>query len=136
METKTNNRLANFFIISGIGAFYLSITYALLMSKISHADSIYYLFNSTILIASGFFYKEKNKKIFAILSCLLFVSVIGSLFINMNPGGHFESFFFFTVISGMSMFVTGGIILVPMFLISVFLSFKKAVKIIRDKNFV
>ena len=125
---NTNNKFALFLFISGMGALWLSFIWLNsisdnLMSNYDKNVFVYYIFNSILLILiSGSYYKNKNK-VFSVFSILLLTSVLSSLFI-VEDG---FSLFFETIDEGIVFgFLYGGIILVPMFLISVIAAAIKA----------
>jgi hypothetical protein len=130
---KSSKFLNIFFIISGLGALWLSVMYWVMMDfPISQEPQVYYyLFNSLLLITIAITFVKKNRKYFSLVSMLLFISVVISIFI---PGPNGVSLFMHTLGVGMiPMF--GGPVLVPAFLISVIISFKLALPFYsRGKN--
>ncbi len=132
--TKHINKFAIFLIISGFGALWLSFMWHKLVfgssmgggGKFAQLEVFYYyLANSILLILSGFILRTKIFKLYSIIGILLGLSVIASLLIFQDG----INLFFYTVLLGMTMgTMYGGIILVPMFLISVWINLFRGFK--------
>lgn len=132
-------------LLSSVGAFWLTYSWFNINkdSEFIGSDfplvqtSIYYLFNSFLLLLLYVFLVKKFYKIHGYLSVLLTLSVLFSLF--MFPSFNFlnifsydisylisvpfsikDNLFFETIISGMLVFLYGGPILIPLFFISIF----------------
>ena len=127
--------VAFFSIISGIGAICLSSFFILLnlngsdelnLGNLMFFAFLYYPFNSFILFMLGFLLLMKYFKAYAITSILLGVSVTISLFIPQSSELSLSlsnNFFVFTTNLGMTGGgIFGGFILVPMFLIGVYVN--------------
>lgn len=137
---KQSKNLALFLIVSGLGALWLTYWWykATLGDSgtygVSQFSSVYvfyyYLANSLILLLSGSFLYAKRFKIFSILSVMLGLMVTASLFVFSDSSviasnqPIFKNLFAYTVFLGTFVAVSyGGVILVPMFLYSVYKSF-------------
>lgn len=140
---KKTDGFALFFLISGIGASWLTFVWSGFgvgggpAGRFASLSVLYYyIFNSALLILSGVALYSKRFKIYSILAILLGVSVTISLFI-FNDGNISisDNLFIFTTVVGTSGMGTmfGGIILVPMFLASVYASAILGVQHIRGK---
>lgn len=132
--------LGVFMIVSGLGALWLTYWWyqAALGGSGTYGTSqfssmsvfYYYLANSLVLLLSGLFLYAKRFKIFSILSLILGLMVTASLFVfsdfsviaNNQP--IFKNLFAYTVFLGTFVAVSyGGVLVVPMFLYSVYKSF-------------
>ncbi|MFA7285523.1 MAG: hypothetical protein WC011_01590 [Candidatus Paceibacterota bacterium] len=139
-----------FLILSGIGAFWLTACYFFMSawvdgsreygsnnSSMSPFLAIYYGFNSLLLLMSGMSLRVKYFREYSILSILLAISVTSSFFILVQPDqgiDFFNTLFGDTVYLGMFIgMLLGGIVLVPMFLISVYLSLFLGIQYFRGK---
>ncbi len=140
---KNRRLFANFLLVSGIGALGLSIfafgSHPYHPSPMSGDGpifiSIYYIFNSALLILLSILLHRKKFKAFGICSVLLFISVTISLGVFYNGDSYYDfwgfdlgkiftkdNLFMVTVKDGISVIFLGGPIITPMFLISVYLS--------------
>lgn len=132
--------LGVFMIVSGLGALWLTYWWyqAALGGSGTYGTSqfssisvfYYYLANSLVLLLSGLFLYAKRFKIFSILSLILGLMVTASLFvfsdfsIIANNQPIFKNLFAYTVFLGTFVAVSyGGVLVVPMFLYSVYKSF-------------
>ncbi len=132
-------RFARFLMIAGIGALWL--TYWWYEAQGSEHNFgyfpvlYYYIFNSVMLFLLGIFLYLKEFKAYSYCSILLGISVTASLLIFgegfENP---LENLFIYTTLYGIVFgFMYGGIILVPMFLRGVYISFSRGLKHVRGK---
>lgn len=139
---KKVDGFALFFVISGIGASWLTFVWSGFgvggdpAARFTSLSVLYYyIFNSALLILSGVALYSKRFKIYSILAILLGVSVTISLIIFEDGNiSIYDNLFIFTAVSGMFPGIMfGGIILVPMFLASVYASTILGVQHIRGK---
>lgn len=139
---KKIDGFALFFLISGIGASWLTFVWSgwgmggnFAARFTSLSVLYYYIFNSALLILSGVALYSKRFKIYSILAILLGISVTISLLIFDDGNiSIYDNLFIFTTAVGMFPGIMfGGIILVPMFLASVYASAILGVQHIRGK---
>ena len=149
ITNKQRKSFSLFLFISGIGSGWLTywwykVAYSI-TSGWGHADFYYifnlmtvspntvlyyYIFNSILLTIIGILLYKKYFKIYSFLSLILGISVIASFFVWTEK----LPLFFYTVLMGMSFGgVFGGIILVPMFLRSVYKSFIDNIRVMTGK---
>lgn len=139
MSEKQVNRLSTLFLVSGLGALWLTLCFYYVVGKdggdvFSSPETtgmfVYYLFNSIALSYSAFELKKFKLNSFVFLSMVLFISVTVSLLIPLGE----SNLFFVTAYTGaVAGFMFGGTILVPFFLISIYLSAYKALLILTKK---
>jgi len=139
---KKIDGFALFLLISGIGASWLTFVwygaifeddFTSQFASLSVLD--YYIFNSALLILSGVALYSKRFKIYSILAILLGISVTASLLIFEDGSIDISNnFFVHTTFLGIFLgTIYGGIILVPMFLVSVYASAILGIQHIRGK---
>lgn len=139
-----------FLIIAGLGALWLTFCWNKIMNSGDTSGfgktgsmfdigltTAYYTFNSILLILLGIVLSLKKFKVYSILAIILGFSVTISLFAFDLSGNSFNpinNLFFLTVIEGMyAGFSLGGIVLVPLFLFSVYKSTFQSIKYFRKK---
>lgn len=139
---KKINGFALFLLISGIGASWLTFVWSGLGvggDPAARFTSLYilyyYIFNSVLLVLSGIALYSKRFKIHSILAILLGISVTVSLLIFDDGNiSIYDNLFIFTTVTGMfSGMEFGGIILVPMFLWSVYVGAIRGIQHIKGK---
>lgn len=152
MKTITKKEIiywAIFLILAGIGALWLTFWWNKIMnsgdvSGFGKPESmfdvslttIYYTFNSILLILSGIILSLKKFKIYSILVIILGISVTISLFaFDLSTGFNpIKNLFLLTIVEGMyGGFAVGGFVLVPIFLFSVYRSTSHGIKYLRKK---
>jgi len=133
-----------FLILSGVGALWLTVWFFIMSASVADGEysrniilTIYYAVNSLLLLMSGISLRLKYFREYSLLSILLGISVTVSLFIFTSPEdgiNFFSTWFVATVMLGVLMgFQVGGIVLVPMFLISVYTSLFLGIQYFRGK---
>lgn len=148
LSIKQYKRFSIFIIVSGLGALWLTFWWYMINlndNSIGGSGSFssfkiffYYIFNSVLLIFLGIILYARRFKLFSVLAVVLGISVTSSFFIfghnNANTNILLDNLFVYTTYLGMTVgTIYGGVILVPMFIVSVYISFVRGIQHVRGK---